>query len=399
MEKIGKTRLERFLEFQRAPATRTTYRGGLKKFFATTYPDLPLEEAVEQYFDEGRGDEDYERDVQGFINDLNERNLVAGSIRTHVAAVRAFLEDNRVILTGAFWRRMSRKMQGGKVTIDRIPTDEELVRILEHLPLRGRALFHLLATSGIRIGSALRLRIEDVHLNADHVQLMVRAPREKKRKSFIAFASEQTKELLEEWYRVRADYLASAVNRSRAYEKDADDDRVFPMHQRTATRLWRKALEDADLGERDPNTNWYVLHPHTLRARVRTKMIDAGVPSEFAHILIGQRSYLDSYVKPGVPKLLEQYKKAEPFLVPSGVVRTVRELDERMQRENADLQFQVGILTRELTRLTAENENLQKNVNAILALGEKMKPKERFDASVGEEEKAKLGKLKKKVLQ
>ncbi len=390
----GKTRLERFIEFQTAPATKGSYTRGLKKFFAVIYPKLPLEEAAEQYFDEGRGEEEYEEDVRQFF--LSIRDMAPGSVRTYLAITKAFLEDNRVLLPGAWWRRLGRKKRGGKVTMDRYPTDEELVRIFEHLPLHGRAIFHLLATSGIRIGTALQLRLDDIHLNTDHVQITVRGAYEKEVTSFIAFASEQTKELLEEWLNVRDKYLTSAVSRSRAHRKDANDDRVFPKHQATANRLWKAALVDTDLDERDPHTNWTVLHSHTLRQRVRSKMAEAGVPSDIAEALIGHRSYLDQYKKWDAATMLKFYKQAEPLLVPSGVARTIQALDEKMERENKELQFQVGILTRELARLTTENENFQKNINSILALygGEKMTPKERYDSemkSVKEEGKKSSG--------
>lgn len=274
-----RTRLERFIEFQTAPATKAAYTRGLKKFFAVIYPKLPLEEATEQYFDEGRDEEDYEEDVRQFF--LSIRDMAPGSVRTYLATTKAFLEDNRVLLPSAWWRRLGRKKRGGKVTMDRYPTDEELVRIFEHLPLHGRALFHLLATSGIRIGTALQLRLDDIHLNADHVQITVRGAYEKEGTSFIAFASEETKELLEEWLRVRDNYLTSAVSRSRAHRKDANDDRVFPIHQKTANRFWRTALADTGLDERDPNTNWTVLHSHTLRQRVRSKMAEAAAKAQY----------------------------------------------------------------------------------------------------------------------
>lgn len=391
------TRLGQFLEFQTAQSTKVTYRGGLKKFFAVIYPNLPLEEAAEQYF-EGREEKDFEKDVKGFIISMvGKQTLAPSSMRTHLASVRAFLEDNRVILPSAVWRRMGRKLGGGKVTEDKQPTDEELVRIFEHLPLHGRALFHLLATSGIRIGSALRLTINDIQLNADHVQITVRAPGEKKRVGFIAFASEQTKELLEEWLKVREDYLTSAVNRTRGpgVVKDAKDDRVFPMHGRTANLLWRKALEATELDERDPNTGWTIHHSHTLRARVRSRMAMAGVSPDIAYALIGQRTYLDTYKDWTPEEKLEHYKTAEPFLIFSGTTTTVKELDEKMEKENKNLQFQVDILTRELTRLTTENENFKKQVNAILALGsEKMTRQERYDS-----EMKSVKERKKKVLQ
>ncbi|MFQ5885300.1 MAG: tyrosine-type recombinase/integrase, partial [Thermoplasmata archaeon] len=239
---------------------------------------------------------------------------------------------------------------------------------------------------GIRIGTALQLRLNDIHLNADHVQVTVRGGYEKEATSFLAFASGETKELLEEWLKVRDDYLTSAVNRSRAYGKDVDDDRVFPMHAMTAGTLWKKALADTGLGEKDPNTNWTILHPHTLRQRVRSRMAEAGVPSDIAEALIGHRTYLDQYKKWDTATMLKFYKQAEHLLVPSGVARTIQALDEKMEKENKDLQFQVDILTRELTRLTTENEDLKKDFNSIRAMA---------DIRVAELKEA----LQKKVLQ
>ena len=51
--------------------------------------------------------------------------------------------------------------------LDKVPSNAELRRILTHMDAKGRALFLTLATSGMRIGEALKLKLSDLALNEE----------------------------------------------------------------------------------------------------------------------------------------------------------------------------------------------------------------------------------------
>lgn len=73
-----------------------------------------------------------------------------------VSAVKTFLLENEVELPELFWRRLDGRGEGTRaLTIDRVPTNLDLRKILEHMPIQGRALFLILSSSVMRIGETL----------------------------------------------------------------------------------------------------------------------------------------------------------------------------------------------------------------------------------------------------
>ncbi|MEE9236569.1 MAG: site-specific integrase, partial [Thermoplasmata archaeon] len=375
---------EKFLDLYLAGTTRKIFVWALKKFFATIYPGVPLAEAVEQYFSKER---DYEEDVRSFF--ITIKNLSPHSVTTLISRIRVFFEENRVHLPSSFYRRLRRRRSGGTQTIDRLPTNEELEKIFLHLPLHARTLFHLLTTSGMRIGAAMSLRHGDVDITSDLVEINVRGSYEKTGASYLAFASGETKELLVEWFKVRTNYLTSAVRQSKHYEKEADDERLFPFSPSLARGLWNEALESTGLGKRDPTTTHHELHPHTLRMRFRTKVGGAGIPVDVAEALVGHKGYLSTYKRFEKEELRMWYKKAESSVNISSITAEIGKVKE-------DMDGRVDALTAVINNLSYENQTLRKEVvelgKTISSLGvvHKMTRQERFDAgmeTLGDKEK------------
>lgn len=121
-----------------------------------------------------------------------------------MAAVRTLLLENGVELPALFWRRLRGRRKGSRVLlIDKMPSNSELRRILTHMDVKGKALFLVLASSGMRIGEALKLRLGDLELDRELAKISIRGEYTKTGNPRIAFISREAKEALEEWLKLR----------------------------------------------------------------------------------------------------------------------------------------------------------------------------------------------------
>ena len=322
----------------------------LRGYFKTIYCEGQLEEQVETYFKEPR---DYEEDIQQYFQSIKHRP--PKSITVHLSILRTFLLENDVELPKIFWRRLSRRVKGNKaITQDRVPTKEELRRILNHLPLRAQAFYLALASSGMRIGEALQLVENDIDLSKTPVLIKIRGEYTKTGNSRITFISSEAKEFLEEWLKEKPGYAIQY--------KVKDVNRVFPFNQYGITGLLHGALKKAGVAEKDPVTERYKIHPHVLRKFFRSELAKS-VPVDVVEAMMGHEGYLTSvYRMYSDPEkdLGEQYQMGEGnLLIYAGNANS---------KNDADYLSKIGSLTIELDRQIEENEALKNKMMTFMKL-------------------------------
>ncbi len=303
-----------FLKTYSCELTRQQYRYIISSFLSSVngseIKSSQLEEPAERYF---KGNRNYQSDVENYFTTMAGRP--PKSVQSNLAVIRTFLVENEVELPLRFWKSLNRRRKGSRaLTLDRVPTTEELKRILQHLPLNGKTLLMVLASSGMRIGEATQLKISDIDLNKDPPLVMIRGEYTKSGNSRIAFISSEAKEVLQEWLRNREAYLKRAVARSGNHFKDPKDERIFPYDKIMFNVQLTEALSRTGLYERDSRTRRVTIHPHSLRKRFRSLMATA-IPVDVVEALMGHEGYLtDAYRKHSEAQLAEFYKKGEPTL-------------------------------------------------------------------------------------
>ena len=347
------------MDLYQSPKTKKVYRWVIKKFYKSIYGEVSdLEEVVERYFSEKR---DYASDVKKFFSTINDGP--PKSIRLLVSCVKTFLLENEVELRELFWKRLNRRIKGTRaISREKVPSNAELRRILTHLPVQGKALYLTLVSSGMRIGEAMQLTLEDIQLDSDPVTINIRREYTKSGDARITFVSGETKEVLEEWLKIRDKYIKTAVAKS-PFKKNEKDERLFPFDTKVAYDQWRNALDKARLNGRDKATNRLIIHPHVLRKFFRSK---AGMVSvDMAEALMGHSGYLtDAYRKYPNPEqtLGEFYKQIEPSLEVFG--RTGEQFAQ-LKNETTGLQSVVTRLSSENVTLNQKIEELQKTVKPL----------------------------------
>jgi integrase len=338
-----------FLKNYSSQVTVSVYRSAIKDFLGFIYGAVDngdLEQKARQYFREGR---DYQKDVELYFQ--SKKNEAPKSRRLRVSVLRVFLLENGVELPALFWRRLRDRIKGSRaLTMDRPPTTEELRKILNLMDIKGKALFLVLASSGMRIGEALKLKVEDFELDKDPARVNIRGAYTKTGNSRVAFISSEAKEAVEQWLRIRGDYLKQASGRSWKYSKPTEDPRMFPFDMPTAYASWTNALEKAGLMQKDIQTDRLVLHPHALRKFFRSKLAQV-IPVDIVEALMGHEGYLTQvYRRYSLEDLADFYKKGEHTLLVFGNGKDLVKLRAEVEEKNKQLQQIInGLVSENLT--------------------------------------------------
>ena len=149
------SKVKNFLNSYENEGTRKNLFNAIKIFFESVYDDATpenLDEMAQKYFNPERN---YEQDIQKFLKSLNGQAPL--SIKLKLSSIKTFFIENEVELPLKFWRKMGHKIKGSRaLTLDRIPTNTELKKILLHMPIQGKAVYLCLESSGMRIGELLQ---------------------------------------------------------------------------------------------------------------------------------------------------------------------------------------------------------------------------------------------------
>lgn len=329
MDRKVKT-VSEFLSLYENVNTRRNYRIGVKKFLLYVYPSSKddLDALSLRYFEEGR---DIERDLISFRDEVLSE-LAPTTRNSHVNALKLFFDDNNV----TFSRRVINQLKAKNnqaISWENTPSNEQIKRITEYMPIHGKAMTLMLASSGMRVGALVQLRLEDVDLDMEPVRIRIRAKYTKSKQKRITFISPEAKEALLEWLKYRSQYIEIANARSRLHKRKDESEEIFPFTSINFNYIWRNALDKANLKRVDSRTNRATLHPHGLRKFFRLVVGRHG--QDEAEALMGHQTGLNAvYAKftgeMGERRLREIYLKALPELSIYGRPRLVTEANEEL---------------------------------------------------------------------
>ena len=368
----SKNPIDKFIAVFNSENTKRNYQAALFDYFASTYGDPKLEDADDRkvwtkqkavlYLTEKR---EYESDVNNFINYMTK--LAPKSSRLKVTAAKMFLLENGIELKQLFWKRASKHIKGSRaLTIDKVPENSGLRKVVSHMPIQGKTLVEMLSSSGMRIGEALGLKLTNIQVVGDILRIAIPGALTKTGNSRITFASRETKDSYEEWLKVREQYILSAVGKSHFFEKVKEDDRVFPFEVTTACRMWNNALKKTGLTERDPTTKRRLAHFHVLRKYFRTKL-GSVIQSDVVEALMGHEQGLtEVYRKYSEKDMLKMYGEGEHALLlfgeMSGDAQQMRQEVNQVYRENFELRSTLDEMKKRMSTLEIETAEFEKQV-------------------------------------
>jgi len=303
--------------------TRKVYASPIFSFLAYIY-NLPREKKItsnhqakyetlaDQYLKDERN---YSRDLISYAASFEGKP--PKTARCYVSAVREFLIYYDVEISPKESRSLRNKLpKDGAATIERDLDVDTLRSILHHCNLMMSALILMLASSGMRIGEALQLRIEDIDLSGKIGAISIRSETSKNGMQRYTFCSAEAVEAIKEWQKQRDKYLAESLNKGRGLgiTKDPNDTRLFPVSDSTVSAAWENAIRAAGFHSRDPRTNRLQIHIHMLR-KFFSSQIRLVVPVDIVEGLLGHSGYLsDAYRRYTRKQVEEFYRKGEPYI-------------------------------------------------------------------------------------
>ncbi|UCE96532.1 MAG: site-specific integrase [Candidatus Bathyarchaeota archaeon] len=361
-----KSSVSEFIGSYDSKNSKTNYKSGLKAFFRYVYgessSDLSsLDKQAAEYFGEDRT---HEHDIEGFLKSL--KGQAPKTVRLRLTAVRVFFAENGIEFPKAFWRRVNRRLKGNRaLTLDIVPSNQQLKKIFMHLPVQGQALYLMQASSGMRIGEALQLELDDISFTErNHVKIEIRNTKTSEPRH--AIASHEAKAAVEEWLKVRGNYLEAAVRKSHFHEKSLDDKKLFPFAKTTAYRMWLSAIDKAELNGRDKMTNWHKMHPHVLRKFFRTRL-GAVIAVDVVEALMGHGGYLtEVYRKYSFDQVEEFYTQGEHALLVFTDGEELGKLRNELKESKEQLQGLVNELQIKTLKLERTVEKMTPHWNAWL---------------------------------
>jgi integrase/recombinase XerD len=211
------------------------------------------------------------KDIEAFIESLQDRGLTPNSVRTRLCGVYAFVRfliEKKAVSHELLERRIKLKLP------DRLPRAidpgdlKQLLSVIDNI--RDRALLLLLLRTGMRIGELLHTKVHDVDLNNRRI-LIYQA--QKTGVGRVVYYSKDAKEALLSWLQVRNTFKENLFygqgHGSLCYE--------------AARSMFNKYLEKAGL-----LYSGYTLH--CLRHTFATDLLNARMPLECLRVLLGHTS-------------------------------------------------------------------------------------------------------------
>jgi integrase len=196
------------LFFDAKPNTLKTIRTGIKKFFSVIHKN------PDTYF-KNKDYEDFETTVENDIKLFYSKiqSNAPTTISQYISAVKSYLEENKIYLhEQRFWKKFRRKLPKNKpVLLDRIPTMDEIRKILLRCDPLERTIILCLLSSGMRIDELLKIEEKHVNFESKPTEIIIPHTIAKNKQQRIVFISEEATESLKDWLKQRIKKLISQM--------------------------------------------------------------------------------------------------------------------------------------------------------------------------------------------
>ncbi len=384
---------QNFLFAMNSPVTKERYSTRLRSFFAYIGIEGTTTEArcrgfMEKVKENGVENGDYNHNNNGnwayasvikflqYQKDRCDKKEITGStVRGYYKAVKLFMEVNDILLP---WSKIKHGLPKGRhYADDRIPTLEEIRKLVEYPDRRIKAIVYTMASSGIRLGAWDYLKwghikpiIQDGQIIA--ARITVYAGEDEQYYSYITPEALKT---LQEWmnYRMQA---GEQITPDSCVMRDLWDT-GFPSGGGFATvpkrlkssgvkRLMERALWAQGLRKKlTPGKRRHEFSSnHSFRKYFHTMCHSSGIKPVVAELLLGHSLGLgDSYLRFTQEEIMEEYIKALDNLTINDENRLKLQIDILTSKAQNTEQ----IIDAKIAEKDIEIRNMQQQIKTILA--------------------------------
>ena len=308
--------LEEFAESKRSVSTQKLSRRSLRQYLLFVYPEA-TQETVDayslRYLKEGH---DHFSHLVQYINQNREKAPL--TLNRVVSDVRYWLRWNGQELSVSESARLKNILPRPVViTEDEALTIEKIRSILVHSDTLMRAFLLTLSSSGMRADELMGVRFSDMREEGGCRYFHIPAARMKARKPHDYRYSAEAYAAIQEWLKVRSEYVRKAEAKTRrCLGRDVDDtaDLLFPLSYNTHSAKLHNALRDAKLLRQDETTKRYTIGFQAFR-RWYDSVLKLHLPLNVANELVGHDEGLSSNYRRYPRKMLDDaYLSVEDHL-------------------------------------------------------------------------------------
>lgn len=321
------------------------------------------------------GEIDATKKTDRFV-DFALRKVSHKTVRSRLFGVKKWCELNEVMVN---WDKIEFPTSAEIQEVDRAPTKEDLKSILNHASRsRDRAAIHILASSGLRIGTLLSLVVGDVDFDYQDVA-RIKVERRKGRKFtgkrggrgqgrfYSTFITPEAKKALLEYFKERKVSgekltLKSPLIRDAYHYGKSIDVTSFEA-------VWNRLLKRAMLNEK--SRKWHKMHVHTLRKYFRSNCVC--VDPSYREFWMGHKGgYLDeSYFRAEQDRYLSEYRKAIPHLTIYSTGLEEKQLRVKAIMDFAKLQGFTDERLKRLEEILAKAKDIDEGIRRFRRFQEK----------------------------
>lgn len=280
------------------------------------------------------------RMIEEWIAELTASGRATSTIAVSTAMIKTWLQVNGIDVGRIMRPKIRMKYP------DRAPRPEELQKMLDVADLRGKVMISILALSGVRIGTLVKLKYKHVKedLEAGRVPVCIRVPAEitkGKYADYFTFISEEAVNYLKMYLEYRRRGSPSGKIPPEIIHDESPLIRTetrIPRHlsTRQAQRIIHNIMVKAGLIQKTPGKGEkgarYELRVHSLRKYFKTQLTAAGVPVEYVEFMMGHKTstYLDVKMK-GVEFLRGLYAASGISIRPKTQISKIEMLKEMVR--------------------------------------------------------------------
>jgi len=217
-----------------------------------------------------------ESDVETFFNYLKTnknkrgRDFTPPTIKQYISRVNNFLKLNRINVSIGVLKLIHNRNIGenDNTSIKGTLTPEQFREVLSNCNPMYKSLFLILATSGIRIGEALKLEEKHINIDENPVRITIDVLSTKKRRRRNTFITEEAKRYYLNWMKKRDEYIEKRENYSsnKTINKALPNKKyIFPISETSTHQKWGRIIENTEFNNRDNITGILEYTIHSLR--------------------------------------------------------------------------------------------------------------------------------------
>ena len=319
---------------------------------------------------------------------VDKEEITSGTLRNYIKAVKLFCKMNRISI---FWDIISRSLPKVKQHAnDRIPTLDEIKKLIEYPDRRIKLIVLLSLSTGIRVGAWDYMKWKHITPIENENDVIVAAklvvyPNEPE--EYFTFMTPEAYNAVKEWTDFRASFGEEITGESWILRNTWQ--KVKPRYShRIGLAKYPKQLKSTgiktlvgralqiqgirtklDLGNGEKNHEWKTLHGFRKFFKTQTERVMKSLNVE---ILMGHDIGLaNSYYKPSEQDLLEDYIKSVDLLTIHGdkskLEKQVKELKEKSKDSDYLIKAKLQEKEDEIKNIKKQFDSMQSQIQTLMS--------------------------------